>query len=131
MSNIVDRGEQSPMNAKLTLGQLKQLLAAINNQVNNEVFGRGLKTQKIYINDNVILILAVNQRVPALATLDKQGLPTREIDLVLLDAYKTRLRELIQERLELSIITVLKDYDPKKEISGNIIMLEEDLVYHN
>jgi len=105
----------------------KQTLMAINNEVNNEVFGRGLHTQKVYINDNVVLIISVNLRVPALATLDNFGVPTREIDLVLIDAHKKRLRELIEERLRIKVLTVLKDYDPKQQISGNIIILEQPL----
>jgi hypothetical protein len=119
------------MNTYSNQGQFKQLLLAINNEVNNEIFGRGLQTQKVYICDNMIFIIAVNQRVPALATLDSQGAPTREIDLVLIDAYKTRLRHLIETRLNLAVVTVLKDYDPKKQISGNIIMLETPLHFDN
>lgn len=111
------------------LGALKQSLMAINNEVNNEVFGRGLHSQKVFITDNVVFIIAINHRVPALATLDSIGVPTREIDLVLIDAHKKRLRELIEERLNLKVTSVLKDYDPKKEISGNIIILEEPLRY--
>src|SRR5690554_2084720 len=102
------------------LGTFKQSLLAINNEVNNEVFGRGLHSQKVFINDNAIFIIAINHRVPALATLDATGVPTREIDLVLIDAHKKKLKELIQERLQLSVVTVLKDYDPVHQISVNI-----------
>lgn len=109
------------------LGTFKQTLLAINNEVNHEVFGRGLHSQKVYIVDNAIFIIAINHRVPALATLDNLGVPTREIDLVLIDAHKRRLRELIQERLDVPVLTVLKDYDPKHQISINIIILEESL----
>lgn len=115
------------MEAKPWKGQLKQRLAAINNQVNTEIFGRGLRTQKVYICENIIFIIANNQRVPALATLDKRGTPTREIDMVLIDSFKARLRELVEEQLKLQVITVLKDYDPKKELSGNIIIVDENL----
>jgi uncharacterized protein YbcI len=113
------------MNPSSIQGQLKQKLAAVNNQVNTEIFGRGLRSQKVYIMENLVFIIANNQRVPALATLDKRGLPTREIDMVLIDSYKDRLRELVQEKLGLTVLSVLKDYDPKNEISGNILILAE------
>lgn len=115
----------------LKMGPFKQTLMAINNEVNNEVFGRGLHTQKVYVNENVILIIAVNHRVPALATLDNLGVPTREIDLVLIDAHKKRLRELIEEQLKIPVVSVLKDYDPKQQISGNIIILEQPLRFED
>lgn len=113
------------MNPSSIQGQLKQQLAAVNNQVNTEIFGRGLRSQKVYIMENLVFIIANNQRVPALATLDKRGLPTREIDMVLIDSYKDRLRELVQEKLGLPVLSVLKDYDPKNEISGNILIFAE------
>lgn len=112
-------------------GNFKQALLAINNEVNNEIFGRGLRSQKVFINDNAIFIIAINHRVPALATLDKTGVPTREIDLVLIDAHKKRLRELIQERLNIPVVSVLKDYDPKEQISVNIIILEQSLRFED
>lgn len=118
-------------NMSLKMGPFKQTLMAINNEVNNEVFGRGLHTQKVYVNENVILIIAVNHRVPALATLDNLGVPTREIDLVLIDAHKKRLRELIEEQLKIPVVSVLKDYDPKQQISGNIIILEQPLRFED
>lgn len=111
--------------SRVELGQLKQQFMVINNQVNHEIFGRGLRKQKVYIIENKIFIIAENQRVPALATLDRQGVPTREIDLVLLDTYKARLKELVENKLGLRVKTVLKDYDPVNEISGNILIIEE------
>ena len=117
------------MVTKIAKGQFKQQLMAVNNDVNQEVFGRGLRSQKVYLMDNTILIVAHNQRVPALATLDKLGLPTREIDLVLQDSYKSRLKELIEERLGIAVKSVLKDYDPKNELSVNVLILEEQLEF--
>jgi|SRR5690554_176337 len=107
------------------LGTFKQTLLAINNEVNNEVFGRGLQTQKVFVNEDVILILSINHRVPALATLDNFGVPTREIDWVLIDAHKKRLRELVEERMGLPVKSIFKDYDPQTQTSVNIIVLEE------
>ncbi|MCF8011987.1 MAG: DUF2294 domain-containing protein [Clostridiales bacterium] len=106
---------------------LKQELISINNEVNQEIFGRGLVKQKVYIMDNVILITAINHRVSALLTLDKQGISTREIDLILLDTYKTRLRQLVEERLNFNVLSVFKDYDPNEETSVNVLSLNENL----
>lgn len=114
-----------------SLGAFKQSLLAINNEVNYEVFGRGLHSQKVYINENAITIVSINLRVPALATLDATGVPTREIDLVLIDAHKQKLKTLIQERMHLPVVSVLKDYDPKHQISINVIILEEPLRFED
>lgn len=113
--------------SQFNMGAFKQTLLAINNEVNNEVFGRGLHSQRVFINETAIVIVSINLRVPALATLDATGVPTREIDLVLIDAHKKRLKQLIQERIHLSVVSVLKDYDPKNQISVNIIILDKPL----
>lgn len=106
-------------------GELKNKILKINNQVNMDVFGRGLKEQKIHTVGNNILIISKNIRVPALATLDNQGVSTREMDLALLDIYKKRLKEEIKDKLNLPALSVLKDYDPVNEISINMIILEQ------
>jgi hypothetical protein len=50
-------------------GEFKQEIMRINNAVNQEMFGLGLRWQKVHVIDDKVLVLANNQRVKALATL--------------------------------------------------------------
>ncbi len=109
----------------LSSGHLKQVIAKIYNDVNQELFGIGVIRQKVDIMDSKIVIIAVNRRVPALAALDIAEVRTREVDLALLDSFKRRFKEQIEAELGLSVETVLKDYDPKTELAGTIVVLEE------
>lgn len=107
----------------LATGQLKQVVAKVYNSVNQEFFGVGVIHQKVYITDSKIIVVAINRRIPALAALDTAGVRTREIDYVLLDSFKKRFKEQIESELGLSVETVLKDYDPKTEVAGTIVVL--------
>ncbi|MFZ7101088.1 MAG: Na-translocating system protein MpsC family protein [Peptococcaceae bacterium] len=106
---------------------LNQEIMKINNQVNQEVIGYGLERQKVYILDNLIVIIAKNKRVPALANLDNQGVSTLEINYILLTAFKERLKELLEKQFGFKIVTILKDYDIATECAGTIIVLEKSL----
>lgn len=112
----------------LSLSDLKQEIMRINNTINQEIFGVGLRRQRVDVIGTKIVVLAENRRVPALAALDNSGaVNTRQIDLVLLDAYKKRLKELIQPILPTPIRAVLKDYDPPTELAGTIIVTQDPL----
>lgn len=109
----------------LSSGNLKQVIAKIYNDVNQEIFGIGVIRQKVDIIEAKIVIIAVNKRVPALAALDIAEIRTREVDLALLDSFKRRFKEQIESELGLSVQTVLKDYDPKTELAGTIVVLDD------
>jgi len=63
-----------------------------------------------------------------LKTLDDEfrGL-TASVDMLLMEQNKKRLKEELEQTLGLSVVAVLKDYDPKAEISGTIIIFKEKL----
>ena len=75
-----------------------------------------------------IIILAENMRVKPLAAIDdRDPIATRLADIALLNEYKSRLRQEIQESLGLTVRSILKDYDPKYQLAGTIIVVEEKL----
>ncbi|MGE5485245.1 MAG: hypothetical protein ACM3X4_09525 [Ignavibacteriales bacterium] len=75
-----------------------------------------------------IIILAENMRVKPLAAIDdKDRLATRLADIALLNEYKSRLRQEIQESLGITVRSILKDYDPEYQLAGTIIVTEERL----
>ncbi|KJS22290.1 MAG: hypothetical protein VR72_06305 [Clostridiaceae bacterium BRH_c20a] len=106
---------------------LSQEIIKINNQVNQEVIGYGLERQKVFITENIIVIIAKNKRIPALATLDSRGFSTLEVNYILLTAFKARLKELLEKQFNFKIITILKDYDVQTESAGTIIILQEPI----
>ena len=116
----------------MTPGDLKQELMRINNEVNQEMFGTGLRWQRVDLLDDRILLMARNPRVKALTVFDSgEGITGRLMDLALLEEYKKRLRKALEERLGFQIRSVLKDYDPAEELAFTLVVLRgtlEDLL---
>jgi len=109
----------------MQLGDFKQELMKLNNSVNQDLFGVGLRWQKVEILDDKVLVFARNQRVRALCALDgKEGLTSRLIDIALLEEYKKRFRQQVEERLGVRVRALLKDYDPVEELAFLLIVFE-------
>jgi uncharacterized protein YbcI len=109
-------------------GDFKQELMKINNAVNQELFGVGLRWQKVEILDDKVLVFAKNQRVRALCVLDgKEGLASRLIDIALLEEYKKRFRQQVEEKLGVRVRSLMKDYDPVEELAFSLVILEGSL----
>ncbi len=108
------------------LGDFKQEIIKINNQVNEEMYGRGLDWQKIDILGDKIIILALNRRISVLKHLDdKDTFTARLMDLALLNEFKIRFKRAFEEATGLKIRTVLKDYDPVNQLAATMIITVE------
>jgi hypothetical protein len=108
------------------LGDFKQEIIKINNQVNEEMYGRGLDWQKIDILGDKIIILALNRRISVLKHLDdKDTFTARLMDLALLNEFKIRFKRTFEEATGLKIRTVLKDYDPVNQLAATMIITVE------
>lgn len=116
------------MSNRLPIGALKQEIIKIYNSINQEIFGMGIKSQKIEFSGDKVFIFATHKRIPALKILDEtnRGL-TANVDILIMEANKRMLKEQLEARLGLKVRLVLKDYDPKTEFSGTVIVLEEPL----
>ncbi len=113
----------------MTLGDFKQTVAQLHNEVNQRIFGQGLQTQKVEFIQDKVFIIAKNRRVFALSSLDhKDELAARMIDIALLVEFKKGFKALLEEKMSLPVQAVLKDYDPATETSICILLLKEDLV---
>ena len=100
----------------------------INNQVNVEHYGYGVKSQKVYfVNDEIILIMAINKRISALEVLDKLGHSTAEVHFVLLKSFKRLLVAAIEKELGIAIKFISKDYDADTETATTVIRLVEPI----
>ena len=114
----------------MTAGELKQRILTIYNATNQQVWGTGVRQQRVELLRDQILVVAVHQRVPALASLDatRRDL-TRGVDVALVDLYKSVFREALESGLGLGIVAVLKDYDPETQLSCTVIMLDQPLSF--
>jgi hypothetical protein len=112
----------------LTAGELKQRILGLYNATNQEIWGAGVRQQRVELLGDRILVVAVHQRVPALAALDEERRDlTRQVDVALMDRYKALFRTKLEDLLGLRVVTVLKDYDPETQVSCTVAMLEASL----
>jgi hypothetical protein len=112
----------------MLLGEFKQELMRLNNKVNIEIFGQGLRWQKIEIIDDKVFIIANNRRVRGLDTVDPvDRLTTKLMDLALILKFKEHFIKIVQDALSVKILTHLKDYDPDTEISFSVTIFEKKI----
>ena len=109
-------------------GELKQLILRIYNATNQAVWGTGVKEQRVELLGDRVLVVAVHQRVPALAALDgtRRDL-TRQVDVALVDHYKGVFAGELQRVLGVGVRAVLKDYDPDTQLSCTLVVLEQPI----
>ncbi len=109
-------------------GELKQEIIKIYNSINQEIFGTGIKSQKVDISGDKVFIFATHKRIPALKILDGSNRSlTASVDILLMEANKRMLKQQIESKLGLEVKLVLKDYDPETELSGTVILFKEPL----
>jgi uncharacterized protein YbcI len=110
------------------LSNLKKDIAQLYNKVNQEIYGVGVKKQRIDISHNKLIIFAQHKRVPALQTLSKNHMElTSSVDAALIAEYKAKFKEQIEQIFRLRVITILKDYDPITENACTIVYLKDAL----
>jgi hypothetical protein len=105
---------------------LKKSLAQLYNRVNQDIYGVGVKKQRIECMEDRVMIFAQHKRVPALQILGRnfQTL-TLTVDSALIVEFKSMLKRYIEETLKIKVKTILKDYDPVTEEACTIIYFKE------
>ncbi|RSL32392.1 DUF2294 family protein [Salibacterium salarium] len=104
---------------------LRQTMAQIYNKVNQEMYGIGVRQQKVERMDDKIIIFGKHQRVPALSVIEeKYPQLTLSVDTTLITEFKERLQEEVYNQLDLEVATILKDFDPKTEEAVAVIYLK-------
>jgi len=102
-------------------GEFKQEMLKINNAVNMEVFNQGLHQQRIEIVGDKVIIIARNNRVKLLSVMDRcDPAFARSADLVLLTEFKRRFVKMAEEHFGVPILSFIKDYDSKLEMSVSV-----------
>ncbi|MDQ0252900.1 uncharacterized protein YbcI [Evansella vedderi] len=108
-----------------SLNTLKKQISQLYNKINQEIYGVGVKKQKIEIYQNAILIFSEHKRVTALNVIsDRFPELTLSTDAALIFEYKKRLKEKIEDSLQKKVLTVLKDFDPVTEQAFTVIHFE-------
>ncbi|MGA9174575.1 MAG: Na-translocating system protein MpsC family protein [Thermoactinomyces sp.] len=101
-------------------------MAQVYNKISQEMYGVGVKKQKIEIIDDKIVIFSENKRIPALSVLrDKYSELTLSADAALIREYKIRLKEQLEKLLNLKVATILKDYCPETEAACVVVYLKQ------
>jgi len=112
----------------MQMGEFKQEILRINNKVNMTVFGQGLLAQRVEVFGNKVLIVAKNRRVKVLAQVENVDKDTTDLmDRALILKHKQVFIETMQEEMGVKVLSHLKDYDPKLEISISVSIFEEAL----
>jgi uncharacterized protein YbcI len=112
----------------MQMGEFKQEIIKVNNLVNFEVFGQGLRKQKVDVFQDKILIIANNNRVKVLSMVDAiDRTTTKLMDIALIMEFKDRFIAAMEERLGLKVLSHLKDYDPKLEISVSVTIMDRPI----
>ncbi|WP_191564936.1 Na-translocating system protein MpsC family protein [Janibacter melonis] len=106
------------------LGEWKQEILRVYNQVNKEVAGLGVTRQRVHVEDDHLLVVATHHRLPALATITAAD-PSlgRRADVAVIDAGKALLRARLVDELGIGVLSVLKDYDPVAEVAATVVLL--------
>ena len=109
-------------------GEFKQEILRINNKVNMVVFGQGLLAQRVEVFGNKVLIVAKNRRVKVLAQVENMDKDTTDLmDRALIVKHKQCFIEAMKEEMGVTVLSHLKDYDPKLEISISVSIFEEPI----
>lgn len=104
----------------------KKDLAHLYNRINQEIYGVGVKKQRIETFDDRVIIFAQHKRVQALRMLSKNFHHlTISVDSALIAEFKSLFKVHIEETLHFEVKTILKDYDPVTEEACTIIYFKD------
>ncbi|WP_096435156.1 Na-translocating system protein MpsC family protein [Alteribacter populi] len=109
-----------------SFSSLKKQISQLYNKVNQEMYGIGVKKQRIEIFQNSVIIFSEHKRVPALNVIsNKYPELTISTDAALVSEFKQRIKDQIENSFQEKVLTVLKDFDPKTEQAFTVIQFEK------
>ncbi|MDR7316455.1 Na-translocating system protein MpsC family protein [Brevibacillus nitrificans] len=112
----------------LSAGQLKQELTKVYNEVNLQLFQIGVKRLRVDFVGDRILFMTYHRRVPAIRSVDEKNRElTRMMDILLIDEFKVLLKERLEAKYKIKVVSILKDYDPETELSATVVVLEQNV----
>ena len=112
----------------MDINKVKRQITKIYNNINQELFSAGVQSLHVTIVANKIIILAEHHRIPSLKVLDESYRDkTKEIDVLLGEIFKKRLKVELQQQMSLDIQLIFRDYDHLNEMVATLIVLKENL----
>lgn len=112
----------------MDMNKLKRQVSRIYNSINQELFSAGVQSLHITIAANKIIILAEHHRIPSLKALDESHREkTKEIDVLLGEIFKKRLKAELQQQLSVNVQNIFRDYDHLAEMVATLIILKENI----
>lgn len=111
-----------------SLGQLKQELIKDYNEVNHRIFGLGVVRQRVDIQGDRILVIALHKRVPALGYLNGLNSNVSELaDHYLIKGFKHEFKQLLVKKYGFDVLSIFKDYDAEAELSATVVVMKKDV----
>lgn len=108
---------------------LKKKLARLYNKVYQDMFGLGVRSQRVELFNDKIIIFGQHKRVPALDVLGNRFHELlHSVDAALVTEFKRNFKDEVERLLNVAVLTVLKDYDPDTEFACTVIYLKEPLI---
>jgi len=112
----------------MQLGKFKQELIRINNKINMDIFGSGFIWQKVDIIGNRVCILSKSKKMqPLYAIAGSDRVTANVTTLALMEEFKNRFIEILQDDMNVSVLSYLKDYDLEGQVSFSMIIFEQDV----
>lgn len=116
------------MKVKQPFAVIKQEAIKTYNSINREIFDIGVRSQRLEILGDKLLIFANHKRNPVLKLLDdKERMLTLLVDHTLTEESKRPLKREMERITGVPVKVVLRDYDPITEYAATIIIFEENL----
>lgn len=110
------------------IGQWKQEILRVYNRVKQDVSGTGVERQRVHLDDSYVMIVALHQRVPALATIAQvDTLLGRWGDVAVIDANKLAFERALTTDLGIRPSGVYQDYDPETQTAVTVVLLTAPL----
>mgnify|MGYP003802729587 CR=1 FL=1 len=110
------------------MNKFKRQLTIIYNNINQELFSAGVQSLHITVMGNKVIILAEHHRIPSLKALDEcYREKTKEIDVLLGEIFKERLKVELQQQLSVDAQHIFRDYDHLDEMVATLIVLKENI----
>ncbi|MFD1706747.1 Na-translocating system protein MpsC family protein [Siminovitchia sediminis] len=113
---------------EIEIRTLKRDIAQVYNRVNQEFYATGVRSQRVDIQENRVIIFAKHKRVTAFKALSQNFWElTTYADAALIVEFKAKFRKIIEDVTGMKVLSVLKDYDPDSEEAVCVIIFDQKI----
>ncbi|WP_028589832.1 Na-translocating system protein MpsC family protein [Paenibacillus massiliensis] len=110
----------------LDSNESKKRMCQIYNEISKELFGFGTTLLRATVENNMVTFVAKHRRSPRSAALEGEAPGLKlEVDFRMSMLFKKRLRERLEQAMELEIDALLRDYDAATQWAVTNVMLKE------